>query len=211
MGKFKQWWGARSRFTAMLAVGALVAAITIPSIVGAIAANLEPTDQSMNLVSPCAVFDTRFWDRNGDGTTDEGPAAGEEIELYVAGSTNSEAHWSHGFGQQETTPTAHQGGAFGGCGVPENAQAVYLSVTAVNTATGGNLRAWDNLGDTPSGGFLLYTAGENGAAGTFVAVNKSDLAETPQDGGDNFGGHILVKPSGVTHLKGVVFGYTNAD
>lgn len=76
-------------------------------------------------VTPCRIFDTR--------SATDGP-------LSTAGARAVQVVGTGGF--------PAQGGANGGCGIPSEASAVTVSITAVDPSGGGFLRAWPH-GTTP--------------------------------------------------------------
>jgi len=110
-------------------------------------------DASFVPITPCRAVDTRqsFFGFPID--------AGEEPAFSVRGFL------------------ALQGGAFDGCGIPDEAVAVEATATAIDASGNGWLRVWDYGSLEPSATFLNYGAGRNiSNTGTFPIL-------TPGDGG----------------------------
>lgn len=220
------------RAPAIVAILALTAAITIPSIVSAVGASSEQVIHTIG--APCAVFDTRFSDFDGDGQNwaegdtdaDAKPVPGDELKFYIADNsseadTGSSANRSHTFWDQpETSPTveAHQGASQNGtdaranpdgCGVPEAAETVFININAVMPDGSGNLRAYPPATpDADKGGVIIYDGNDT------LGIANGLLLEIDTNYGDGTGelaGHLLVEvnPSGSgTHVRGVITGYT---
>ncbi len=107
-------------------------------------------------VTPCRMVDTRA------GVPATPFAVDETRTLRVAGS-GAEDFASAG--------VAPQGGVAGGCGVPANATAVELTVTAASPEGSGFLRAGPNTSGDPTGTLLNFTAAQgitNTASVAFV-------------------------------------------
>ncbi len=82
------------------------------------------------------------------------------------------------------------------CGVPGDARAVYLNVTAVAPAVSGDLQVWGDASEAPTTSVAGLTAGKTAAAGAIVNLD---------------GGSFFVRPqaaqSGATDLLVDVLGY----
>ena len=107
-------------------------------------------------ITPCRVVDTRA---GGGG---------------VFGSNQQRSYQVGGSG----AAFAAQGGAAGGCGVPDAAAAVEASVTAVSPGAGGFFRAWPTGAAAPTATFLNYTKGQgttNTGALSLAPTGTNDL------------------------------------
>ena len=107
-------------------------------------------------VTPCRMVDTRF-------STPAGPFVADETRTFRIGGSGVEDFASAG--------VAPQGGVAGGCGVPENATAIELTVTAASPEGSGFLRAGPNTSGDPTGTLLNFTSAQgitNTASVAFV-------------------------------------------
>lgn len=93
-----------------------------------------PPEMTFTPVTPCRVFDTRKGTR---------PA-------------RIPANSARGFRVLGTTGFAEQGGADGGCGVPEWAAAVSISVSTFTANKAGTLVVWSGQGAKPRASLLSY-------------------------------------------------------
>jgi hypothetical protein len=124
-------------------------------------------------ITPCRVVDTRF---GGGGLF--GP--NQQRSYQVGGSGAA---------------FAAQGGAAGGCGIPDGAAAVEASVTAVAPGANGFLRAWPTGAAAPTATYLAYTKGQG-------ITNTGALSLAPTGANDltmkNFGGsaHYVIDLQG---------------
>ena len=125
------------------------------------------------LASPCRAVDTRL--------TAGGPvAAGASRNVQVAGAGNLSA----------------QGGAAGGCGVPDGVPAAVVSITAVGPSGSGFLRAGPNTGTPPAATVVNYTNGVSITNTGAVALGSAALADLS-----------LAGFAGSTHVAVDVLGY----
>ena len=101
-------------------------------------------------VQPCRIVDTRA----------AGGALGNgEVRSFVVGG-------STGF--------VFQGGTSGGCGIPSDATAVSMSVSAISPSAAGYLRGWPYGTVEPAGGtFLNYNSSGSATTGTTQAVTPN--------------------------------------
>lgn len=162
MAKWLRKFGQRLnvRWSVAIVVAALVAATSPPVEAAAVAppGDGPPVasfagDASFVPITPCRAVDTR---QSLFGTPIE---AGDEPAFSVRGSLGL------------------QGGAFDGCGIPDEAVAVEATATAISATGNGWLRVWDFGSFEPSATFLNYGAGRNiSNTGTFPIL-------TPGDGG----------------------------
>ncbi|QXC59560.1 fibronectin type III domain-containing protein [Aquihabitans sp. G128] len=135
-------------------------------------------------ITPCRVVDTRF----GGGAL----ITGEQRDVRVGG-TGTE------FGAQ--------GAQNNGCGIPDNAQAVEASVTALSHTGGGYFRAWPAGTAAPNATFINYAANQdttNTGALTLSTTATKDLTIR------NFGNrsHYVIDVQGYYALAGTVAGGT---
>ncbi len=111
-------------------------------------------------VTPCRMVDTR-------ASSPAGPFAVNETRTFrVAGS---------GIEDLASPGIAPQGGVAGGCGVPENATAVELTVTAASPEGAGFVRVGPNTPGDPTGTVLNFTSAQgitNTAAVAFVGDGR---------------------------------------
>ena len=107
------------------------------------AASATPTEgiSFTPLAAPCRAVDTR-----------NQPAG------RIAGATAPNPFGSRSF-QISGSNITGQGGAAGGCGIPDGAQAVEITVTVTGALADGFLRIAPNNGTTPSAAFINYRAG----------------------------------------------------
>jgi len=125
------------------------------------------------LASPCRAVDTRL--------TAGGPVtAGATRNVQVAGAGNLSA----------------QGGAAGGCGVPDGVPAAVVSITAVGPSGSGFLRAGPNTGTPPAATVVNYTNGVSITNTGAVALGGAALADLS-----------LAGFAGSTHVAVDVLGY----
>lgn len=99
-----------------------------------VAAAATSSDQVFVPITPCRVADTRA----AGGQM----AADETRDFYITGSSGFET----------------QGGTSGGCGVPANASAVEINITAPNAGGNGWMRVWPTDQSPPNATILSYTS-----------------------------------------------------
>jgi hypothetical protein len=127
-------------------------------------------------VTPCRIVDTRL--------ADEGPLAGGSSRTFDVDGSN----------------LAEQGGSLTGCGIPlAVAQAVTMTIVAVQPAGGGYLTAW-GLGQMPTPSSVL-----NSAAGGVIA-NTTIVPVVPGGGND-----FSIFSRATTHVVVDVLGYFAAS
>ena len=106
-------------------------------------------------VTPCRMVDTR-------SSTPVGPFAVDETRTFRVAGSGVEDFVSAG--------VAPQGGVAGGCGVPEAASAVELTVTAAAPEGSGFLRAGPNTSGDPTGTLLNFTSAQGTTNTASVAL-----------------------------------------
>ncbi len=181
--------------TAILAAGLGVAAVGTeaalsPSTPPA-AADPVPGGLGLTAINPCRVADSRTATPQGAGTGGR-RTDGTTWQVQTGGTGG-------GF--------ATQGGAAGGCGVPDGATAVEVSITAVDPIGDGFIRAFAAGGSVPTATFINYTSGRgmtNTGTVPLAATGTLDLAIA------NFGGqtHLVVDVQGYYTAAGTL-GYTS--
>ncbi|MFM7063150.1 MAG: RCC1 domain-containing protein, partial [Actinomycetes bacterium] len=164
-----------SMATVRRSAGALLTTCVLGSLLGFTAATVQgvtPAAPSASaapaqgasyasLAAPCRAVDTR-----------NQPAG------RVAGATAPNAFGSRTF-QVGGVGITGQGGAVGGCGIPETATAVELTVTVTGALATGFLRVAPNTGATPTATFLNFQAGvgiSNTGTVTLSSAQPADLA-----------------------------------
>jgi alpha-tubulin suppressor-like RCC1 family protein len=124
-------------------------------------------------ITPCRIVDTRIAG---------GPFADRQIRDYeVAGSGSA---------------FAAQGGKANGCGVPEEAEAVEASVTAVSPDDSGFFRAWPTGESMPNATFMNFDRGMDITNTGSIAIGLA--GKGPQLRARNFGGraHYVIDLQG---------------
>lgn len=128
-----------SRWTgALLALALVAAGAAVGPVLQTEPAAAAPIGSVYVPLTPCRVLDTR----SGGGALVPGTAR----NVQVAGDSGS---------------FTSQGGTEGGCGVPVDATAVEVAVSAVDPAGTGYLRIWPSDVTPPSATFVNYTAGQS--------------------------------------------------
>ena len=145
-----------SRWTSALLALALVAA---GAVVGPVAqdrpAAAAPAGSVYVPLTPCRVLDTR--------AADAALVPGSSRTVQVAGSSGA---------------IENQGGTPGGCGVPTDATAVEVAVSAVAPTGNGYLRVWPSDRSQPNATFVNFTAGQSttNTGAVTRAATSPDLA-----------------------------------
>jgi hypothetical protein len=143
----------------------------------------------LNLINPCAIFDTRASQSGRQQPLDSGET------MHVDTIMNN---------------YASQGGVNGSCGLPPanragehgGTAAVLLNLVALNTTDAGNLRAWDPDDGAPDGGIMIYNAGQSN--NVVVPLKIADSTGQNDDGG---GLYIENNGSWPLDVRGVLLGY----
>lgn len=146
-------------------------ATTAPALVPAAAPIDNTTESKFTPVAPCRVIDTRH--------SVVGGALGPNVvrNFYVGG--------TFGF--------APQGGQSGGCGVPVNATAVQVTITAVAPSANGFLHVWRSGAAEPSAAFMNYGTAFNASAGGTTAIDSAGRVSIRNIGST---AHLVVDVSG---------------
>jgi hypothetical protein len=140
------------------------------------------SDQVYVPIQPCRVADTRA----AGGSM----AADEVRDFYITGTVGFES----------------QGGTVGGCGVPSNASAVEINITAPNASGNGWLRVWPTDQSAPNATILSYTsvfsASNAGAVSVCNTCSKQLRMKT-----FTYSTHVLLDVFGY-YVDNVVPGYS---
>jgi len=116
-------------------------------------ASPQPPEDSVVPISPCRLVDTR---NAGAG----GPLKPSTVrEFRVVGSSGFQ----------------FQGGHDGGCGIPRGTPAVVVTVTAIDPASDGYIRAWPAGRGEPNASVLQFTARQSNAGTATVLLTAGVL------------------------------------
>jgi alpha-tubulin suppressor-like RCC1 family protein len=172
--------------------GVLLATCVLGTLLGFAAATVEgisPTTPTASaaptegasftpLATPCRAVDTR-----------NQPAG------RIAGATAPNPFGSRSF-QIGGTNIAGQGGTTGGCGVPDAASAVEVTVTVTGALADGFLRVAPNNGTTPATAFINYRAGASITNTGTVTLSTTQLADLTVFNFSPAGTHVLIDVQG---------------
>jgi len=131
------------------------AALSTPAIRAAVSTTVMPVNAATNFVpiSPCRIIDTRL------------PGAGGAVQPSTV----------RGFRVSGTDGFQYQGGHVAGCGIPPNASAVFVTITAITPSRSGYLRAWSSAEGEPISSLLQFTAGHSNAGASIVSLGHGKL------------------------------------